>query len=249
VEVRTLIQLRAEARYLADAEGDTDRHPDADVTRRVNSAIRAYRAKVTANGLPYFVEQTAATTLTGTAVTGEQYSEVPWPVGPPRATQILGVDVASSTTADDWRELQVVTWGSRRRVGRGGSGGYPGWFAIRRVPTANPADLDAVREGSLVIFPAQTAGAYSISYLPDHVDLVADADLFVALPEGVQWIVQQVVRELSERDDDVHETYAIATQRQAEAWAVIQEAASRAQSAGPILPRRRGPSYPHYRFR
>jgi hypothetical protein len=117
------------------------------------------------------------------------------------------------------------------------------------VPTANPGDLDAVREGSIAIFPAQTSGAYSISYLPDHVDLVADADVFVALPEGVQWVVQQVVRELSERDDDVHETYQIATQRQLEAWQVIAEAASRAQSAGPILPRRRSASYPHYRFR
>lgn len=249
MEVRTLLQLRAEVRYLGDVDGDTVRHPDADVTRRINAAIRAYRARVTASGLPYFLEATTPATLTGTAVTGEQYSEVPWPAGPPRATQILGVDVASSTTADDWRELQPVTWGSRRRVGRGGAGAYPGWFAIRRVPTANPSDLDAVREGSLAIFPAQTAGAYSISYLPDHVDLVADADVFVALPEGVQYVVQSVVRELAERDDDVHETYAIATQRQAEAWAVVQEAATRAQSAGAILPRRRTGVFPNRRFR
>lgn len=243
MEARTLAQLRAEARFIADAADDLDRHPDSDVTRRINAAIRAYRSKVTSVGAPYFIEQTTPATLAGTAVSGEQYSEVPWPAGPPRAIQILGVDVASSTTADDWIELRPITWGSRRRVTLG-TDAYPGWFAIKRVPQANPNDLDAVLNGVLAIFPAQTSGAYSISYLPDHVDLVADADLFVALPEGVQWVVQQVVRELSERDDDVHETYGIATQRQAEAWDAIVKAAQRVQSAGPILPRRRsGPNY------
>lgn len=248
MEARTLVQLRAEVRYLADVEGDTVRHPDADVTRRINAAIRRYRAKLTANGAPYFIEQTAPVTLAGTLVTGEQYSEVPWPAGPPRATQILGVDVASATTADDWIELQPVTWAARRRVARG-PGAYPGWFAIKTLPQGDPADLDAVLNGTIAIFPAQTTGAYAISYLPDHTDLVADADVFVALPAGVQWVVQQVVRELSERDDDVRETYAIATQAQGEAWAELIEAAQRTQSAGPILPRRRSHPHANRRFR
>lgn len=250
MESRTLAQLRAEARYLADAADDLLRHPDADVTRRINAAIRAYRAKVTANGMPYYIEQSAPATLAGTAVPGEQYSEVSWPAGPPRATQILGVDVASSTTSSDWYELQPITWAARRRAGRNADrGGFPAWFAIRTVPQGDPADLDAVLNGAIAIFPAQTSGAYSISYLPDHTDLAADADVFVALPEGVQWVVQQVVRELSERDDDVHETYAIATQRQAEAWANIVEAAQRVQSSGPLLPRRREIPYGTRRFR
>jgi len=239
MESRTLLQLRTEARYLADAADDLERHPDDDVTRRINAAIRAYRAKVTATGAPYFIEQTDPATLASTIPTGEQYSEVPWPAGPPRATQILGVDVASSTTADDWVALHPTTWAARRdRSLRRRQ--WPGWYAIKRMPQADPADLDAVLNGSIAIFPGQDAGAYSISYLPDHTDLVADGDLFVALPEGVQWVVQQVVRELSERDDDVHETYGIATQRQAEAWEVIAAAASRVQSGGPLLPRRRG---------
>lgn len=242
MEQRTLLQLRSEARYLADAEGSTDRHPDADVTRRINAAIRAYRALVTAGGLPYYVEQTDAATLAGTIVSGEQYSEVPWPEGPPRAVQILGVDVASSTDADDWEPLHPTTWASRRDRVRTRLQ-WPGWYAILRVPQADPADLDAVLNGAIAIFPGQTSGAYSISYLPDHVDLAADGDLFVALPEGVQWVVQRVVRELSERDDDVHQTYAIATTRQGEAEAMILAAAGRVQSGGPLLPRRRGARY------
>jgi len=240
VESRSLAQLRAEVRYLGDVEGLVARHPDADLTRRLNAAIRDYRAMVTANGLPYYIEATTAATLTGTAVTGEQYSEVPWPAGPPRAVQIVGVDVASSTTADDWYSLQPITWQARRNPRWASGGGSPRFFAIRRVPTTDPTDLDAALAGALDLFPAATGGAYKIWYLPDWVDLSADADLFLALPGGVPWVVWHVVCDLAARDDDQRETYTIAVQKKAEAEARVLASASRVQSAGPILPRRRG---------
>lgn len=233
---RTLAQLRAEVRYLGDVESLTARHPDADLTRRVNQAIRAYRALVTTNGLPYFIEQTAAATLTGTLVSGEQYSEVDFPAD---AEQILGVDVSSATTSDDWYSLQPVTWQARRNPRWYGQGA-PRFFAIRRVPQTNPSDLDAVLAGKLAIFPGATAGAYKVSYLTPHVDLAADADLFVALPEACDWVVWSVVQDLAARDDDQRETYQIAAQKKAEAEARLLSSASRVQSAGPLLPRRRG---------
>lgn len=239
MESRTLAQLRAEVRYLGDSEGLTARHPDADVNRRVNAQISAYRAFVTSNGLPYFIESTAAATLTGSTVTDEQYSEVPYPAG---AVQILGVDVSSATSGvDDWWSLQPVTWQARRNARWGyQSGGCPRFFAIRRVPQANPADLDAVLAGVLALFPASETGAYKVHYLPAHVDLAADADLFVALPEAHQWVVWSVVQDLAARDDDQRETYVIAGQKKAEAESRILASIGRVQSAGPLLPRRRG---------
>jgi hypothetical protein len=48
------------------------------------------------------------------------------------------------------------------------------------------------------------------------------------------------VCDLSARDDDQRETYTIAVQKKAEAEARVLASASRVQSAGPILPRRRG---------
>lgn len=239
MEARTLAQLRAEVRYLGDVEGLTARHPDADLTRRINAAIRDYRGLITAAGHPYYIEQTTAATLTGTQVTGEQYSEVPFPAGPPRAVQILGVDVASSTSADDWYSLQPVTWQARRNPRWYGQGA-PRFFAIRRVPQTNPTDLDAVQDGALAIFPGATGGAYKVSYLPDWVDLTADADLFLALPGGVPWVVWTVVQDLAARDDDQRETFQIALAKKAEAEQRVLAAAGRVQSAGPLLPRRRG---------
>lgn len=234
MESRTLVQLRAEVRYLGDAQGLTARHSDDDLTRRLNAQIRAYRGLVTARGLPYFIESTAAVTLSGTLLTGEQYSEVPFP---DTAVQILGVDVASDVTGDDWYPLTPVTWTARRGA-RWFGVGAPRYFAIRRLPQANPADLDAVLAGVLAVFPGATSGAYKVHFLPDHVDLAADADLFLALPEGVQWVVWSVVQDLAARDDDQRETYAIATQKKSEAEGRIGESIGRVQSAGPLRPRR-----------
>ncbi len=231
---RTLLQLRAEVRYLGDAQGLDARHPDADLTRRLNQAVRAYRAFVTQNGLPYYIETTAAATLTGTLVSGEQYSEVPWPTD---AEQITGVDVGSSTLNDDWYPLAPIGWGQRRIARWFGVGGSR-YFAIRRIPQANPADLDAVLAGAIAIFPGSTTGAYKVSYLPAYVDMVADADLFVGLPDAVDWVVWSVVGDLAARDDDQRETAALAQQKKAECEQRLLGSIARVQSAGPLRPRR-----------
>jgi hypothetical protein len=92
----------------------------------------------------------------------------------------------------------------------------------------------------LALFPGAASGAYRVSYLPSYVDMVADADLFVALPEACDWVVWSVVQDLAARDDDQRETYAVATQKKGEAEVRLLGSAGRVQSAGPILPRRRG---------
>src|SRR5690349_15568743 len=103
MESRNLTRLIADVRYLGDVESLTDRHPDADITRRLNASIRALRALVTASGLPYFLTSTSATTLVGTRVADESYSEIPWPAA---AVQIHGVDIEYSGSDGDWRSLQ-----------------------------------------------------------------------------------------------------------------------------------------------
>lgn len=234
---RTLAQLRAELRYLGDAEGLTARHPDADLTRRLNQAVRSYRAMVTANGLPYFIQTTTAATLTGTTLTGEAYSTVPFPTN---AEQILGVDVSlgSASGLADWYPLQYITWQARRNTLWSPS--LPRHFAIKAVPQANPADLDAVLPGVIAIFPACESGEYVVHYIDSYVDMAADADLLVALPDACDWVVWHAVADLAARDDDQKETYVVSVQKKAEAEQRLLASAGRVQSSGPILPRRRG---------
>lgn len=232
MESRDVTRILGDVRYLADIEGQTGRHPDADILRRVNASIRALRGMVTARGAPYFLTSTTAATLASTQVSGEGYSEVPYPA---TAVQIHGVDVESSAGSGAWYPLQPISWAQRRNAYTPGPG-YPQYFAIRTIPVGSGSSTTA---GTIALFPAAESGQYKIWYLADFTDLSADTDVFLGLPDWHEWVLQDVVETISERDDDVHETYAIARQRKAEAQERLIEAIGRVQSAGPMVPRRR----------
>jgi len=233
MESRDVTRLTADVRFLGDIEGQTARHPDADILRRLNAQIRALRGMVTARGGPYFLTATTAATLEGTAVADEGYSEVPYPA---TAVQIHGVDVDLTASGAGWRPLRPISWAQRRNAQYPGPG-YPEWFAVRTIPIASGASTVA---GAIAIFPSAASGQYKIWYLPDFVDLSAGTDVFLGLPDWHEWVVWSVVQDISARDDDQRETHTIATQKAAAAELRLVEAIGRVQSAGPLVPRRRG---------
>lgn len=234
MESRNVTRIIGDVRYLADIEGQTARHPDADILKRVNASIRAFRGMVTARGAPYFLTSTTAATLASTQVSGEGYSEVPYPE---TAVQIHGVDVESSAGSGAWYPLQPISWGQRRNAYTPGPG-YPEYFAIRTIPVASGASTTA---GAIALFPAAASGQYKVWYLPDFTDLVlaAGTDVFLGLPDGHEWVLWNVVEDIAARDDDQHETYTIAREKKAAAELRLTEAIGRVQSAGPMVPRRR----------
>lgn len=235
MESRTGTRLISDVRSAADVQSLTDRHPDADVLTYINASIRSLRGMVTARGFPYFIKNTGETALAGTQVSDEQYSSVPWPS---TALQILGVDVETSIGGGDWRPLRPITWGQRRdRPGLYPSTtGVPEEFAVISLPRGSGSSTTA---GEIALFPAGSSGAYKIWYLDDFVDLTA-SDVFLALPDWHEWVVQDVVERLAERDDDQHETYTIAHQRKLEAESRMMESVPRVIAAGPLRPRRGG---------
>jgi hypothetical protein len=234
VESRTGVQIVAACRLVGDAQSLVDRHTAADMLSRVNVSIRSLRGFLTANGLPYFMTSTSAATLASTQVSGETYSSVPFP---PTATQILGVDVESSAGVGDWKALRPITWAQRRNTrGLAGYTSVPEEFAIISLPFGTGASVTA---GAIALFPAASTGQYKIWFLPDFIDLT-DNDVFLGLPDWHEWVVQDVVEILSERDDDAQNTYAIANRRKLECEARILDAVPRVTAAGPLRPRRGG---------
>lgn len=235
MESRTGTQLIAEVRYGSDNDGLTARHPDADVLRQINVSIRALRGLVTANGFPYFLTSTSATTLVGTQVAGEDFSSIPWPSA---AEQVTGVDVAGSDTTGGWYPLRPVTWAQRRDMGAYGTvpvaAGAPSEFAVMALPQGSGASTTA---GSIALFPAANTGFYKVWYLPTFTDLTA-SDVFLGLPDWITWVVCDAQQVLIGRDDDQHETYTIVSQRKAEAEARLLQGVARVVSAGPLRPRR-----------
>lgn len=232
MESRNLTRLIADVRFVGDQQSLTDRHPDADITNRLNASIRALRALITANGLPYFLTATSPATLAGTLVSEESYSAVPWPAA---AVQIHGVDVEFTGSAGDWYPLAPITWAQRRTLAYAWERQGPRAFSVLTVPVGSGSSTTA---GSIALFPGADSGRYKIWYLTDFTDLASGTDVFLGLPEWHEWVVQDVVRTLAERDDDQRETYAIATAKQSEAEQRLLASVTRAVSAGPLRPRR-----------
>ena len=235
MESKTLTQLLADVRRASDNQSLTDRHSDADLTLDLNLSIRSLRGLVTSRGFPYFLTS-ATTALAGTQVSGEQYSAIAWPA---TALQVQGIDVETATGAGDWRPLRPITWGQRRdRPGLYPSTtGVPEEFAVLTLPQGSGASVTA---GSIALFPAATAGNAKVWFLPEFTDLTA-THVFLALPDWHEWIIQDVVERLAQRDDDQHETARIAAERRAAAESRMMEAVPRVVSAGPLRPRRGGP--------
>jgi hypothetical protein len=174
-------------------------------------------------------------TLAGTQVSGEQYSSIAWPA---TAVQVHGVDVESTSGGGDWRPLRPITWGQRRdRPGLYPSTtGCPEEFAVVALPQGSGA---SVTPGSIALFPAASSGNAKVWFLPEFTDLTA-THVFLALPDWHEWVIQDVVERLAQRDDDQHETARIAAERRASAESRIFESVPRVVSAGPLRPRRGG---------
>lgn len=236
MESRDLTRLIADVRFLADVEGQTARHPDADITKRINSAIRALRALCTTNGLPYFLTSTSPATLASTQVSGEAFSEVPFPA---TAVQIHGVDIESASGIGDWYPLEPISWVQRRNYGGVLPSSYsaPQAFAVRALPQGD--GTTGTTAGVIALFPAANSGRFKIWFLADFSDLDAPTDVFLGLPDWHDWVVWTVVEDLAARDDDQRETAALAARKKQLAEANIIATAQRVVSAGPLRPRRR----------
>jgi hypothetical protein len=234
VESKTATQLLADIRRASDNQSLTDRHPDADVLLDLNLSIRSLRGLLTSSGFRYFLTS-ATTALASTQVSGEQYSAIAWPS---TAIQVNGVDVETATGAGDWRPLRPITWGQRRdRPGLYPSTtGVPEEFAVLTLPQGSGA---STTPGVIALFPAGNSGNAKVWYLPQFTDLTA-SDVFLALPDWHEWVVQDVVERLAQMDDDQHETARIAAERRAAAWDRVISSVPAVISAGPLRPRRGG---------
>lgn len=236
MEQRTLAQLRSDIRFRSDTESLTARHPDAQLTRLINQSIRSIRVLLTDAGGRFFVTDTGTLSLEGTAVSGESYSSIPWPDS---AVSIVGIDVQTTNVSPVlWQSCRPVSFAQRRNRQ---STIYPAnvntpvEWTILSIPQGSGSSVTA---GSIALFPAASSGNYKIWYLADWVDLASDTDLFVAPPECANWVVEDVVCSLAERDDDQRQTFAIASQRRADLQARLFDGAQQTQLAGPLRPRR-----------
>lgn len=175
---RTGTQLIADVRALADVEGATTRHPDADILRHINQAICAFRELVSSWGSDWYLAR-AAITITAGARTATI-------AGTPAIDRVLSVSVTESTTGG-LRRLERVDIDAEDEVVSTVTGEVYGyrWEAQ-----------------TLRLYPLPSAsGTGEMVYIAAHTDIAAGGT-FDGVNGGEDWVVYEAALRVAERDDD-----------------------------------------------
>lgn len=227
-------------RRQADIEGQTDRHSDAALLTQFNASAGELRVRLSNLGFDWFLERTSGTLPTTAADTGETYAEIDWPID---AMRIYRVDVLFQTGL--WLSLKPATTGGLRdfqlwhqfwdTYGIPADG--PALFALRKAPFGAAA-VETV--GKIMVAPVpRTARTYALFYLKNWSDLES-TDTFNGHASFIEWIVQDMVVKISERDNDSNMTFAIAAAERDRLEKLFASEAPKTQLVGADVPRRAG---------
>lgn len=226
---RTLDLLRGDLLYLADIPSGSTRHPTANLNRILNTSWQKMRAMVSEMCGIYL--KPASGTLTAGLTSPYAFGTLSLPDD---LASLYAFDV--TVAANDIRTVDVVPFSERNEYQSrfGASLGIPEVCHIYNVGTESTT---TVTVGKLAIFPAPIqAFAYTLWYLPVWVD-IADANsatyVFDGLDGWEDWVLQDAVCMIAERDNDMAATYQIAQLERAKAEDRIRTSAARIQRVGP----------------
>ncbi len=184
--VRTLADLRADARKRADIEAEDDRHPDPDVTRYVNQGGAALRDLIIeARGRSYFRKSTPQT-ITTTSATRYALNADFLRLISVRLSGVGGYMLDPFTPQDEpgLREPSVTAT-------------YPTHYELQ------PDYIE--------LLPATSGGkTVVVEYVPIYTDLVGDSDELVGYNGWEDYVVDYAACQILIKDD---ETEALANVR------------------------------------
>lgn len=191
---RTLQDLLADVRWIADAEGATSRHTDKKLVRALNQSIQAFRLMISEHS-PYYITSTTTASSSAT-VSLAAITDI---------VAIYGVDVSVS---GEMRELYPFQLSERNR-----------WESSTTSETGIPTAY-RYSGGSLLIRPTPDGSyTYTIWYLPTGTDMTATYDADDALAtssssfDGIagweDWIVYDTALRISSRDAGVNDNFEL----------------------------------------
>lgn len=224
----TLTVLIADCREAGDVEGLVDRHPDATLIKWINRSWRRLRTKLAQAGMPGLTTPTTPAALpTSAPIASEQYLEIDWPDG---AVGVYGVDVLIGSK---WVPLRPMSFAQRRDFqDRGSTESAPSHW----IPLTLPAEsTTTIATGKIALFPLATGGVdYRVWYLPVWADITTPANVFYGHDLWFDWLVQDVVRKIGQKDDDAHNTLEEARIKQVDIWAEIKRSIQMMNASEPV---------------
>lgn len=171
---RTLAQLRADVRYLADVADQTARHTDADLARVLNQAISEYRRTF----LDYFLTTSTSTTTADVATLA-----LP-----------ADLDYLERLEIDSGNGVVYVLFPHEGAEARDYDASS---FEQRSLPSSY-----RIEGSTLTLTPTPDSGyTVTFTYLPQQTDFTSDDDAFdPVLSGGEQWVTYWAARYVAMRD-------------------------------------------------
>lgn len=208
--------IRAAVRRRAGIIGQTNAHPDADLSLDIDDSYRELRDLCTRARYGTFLTSTSAASLPTTPpVAGEQYVELTSPSG---AIMIRGVDVQPAV---DWIRAEEVAFEMLRSVQPNrwqGSRRY--WWTLLNSGTVATS---VYTTGKIALFPIPQGGNYKVWYLPEFAATTQDSDVYLYHTDvWQQWHIQSVVQKVAQQDNDSNNTAKMAAEKLVEYEAKIR---------------------------
>lgn len=232
---RTVTELIADVRYRANIEGETARHPDANLQRLINESWQELREMISDAGYPFFLKAKSGTLVAG-PMTPDATSDPALKAAfgtlplPADCLRVYGVDLEID---GGMVELEPLAFERRNAYQIGSTragrpvGFYP--YDMGQEVTSAPTTVAA---GALALFPApDTTYKYTLWYLPVWTD-ISTSSVFNGFASAEQWVIWDVVLKICARDNDRQGTAAIAAGERSREADRLKTMAT-AQRAGP----------------
>lgn len=214
-------------RYRFGAAGLKNRHTPPRILQLFNVSMQEVQKRVSLADDGTFLDATAVLTLPITpAITGEVYSEIPWPVN---AMRIYGVRVLPST-GGRWYPLKKIPWAAlhdfqyepliesyTRQPG-------PVAYASRRVPRGVETTETS---GAIMIIPVPKGGSYRLWYMQNYEPQVEEDDLTNSQSGWIEWCIYDTMIKMLGPDGDAKRAYTMFAHERTRQEALIEAEAVR----------------------
>ncbi len=235
-QFRRLADLEADIRYRYSIGGVKARHDSPRVRNLINVAWQQLRTIVSLAGDGTFLEATAALALPTTPViTGEAYSEIPWPTN---ASRIFGVRV-QTVSSGRWYPLKRQPWvahhdmQSSRLFADYARQTGPRAYCSRTIPRGVETVETA---GNIMIWPVATQGNYRLWYLENWTPQVEDDDIFNGHSEWFEFVIYSVMIKMLGPDADAKKNYGMWSVERDHARELIEDEVKSLEDGMPLEP-------------
>lgn len=208
-QFKALSAVIDDIQYRGNLAGYDQRHPEATLKLLWNDSWQELREIVSFAEDGTFLQQTPPATFASvgatTAVSGEDYAVVDWPVN---AVAIFGVRVK---TNERWRPLKNLSAASLHDYQYDGLFGSnarnPVGYILKTIPFGASATETA---GKIMIVPVPTAGSFSVWYLEAWAPLSTDAHVISGHAAWIEHSIWSTIVKARAADGQMDDTYQIA---------------------------------------